>query len=40
VQGILLPPGSFRFLLYNNSGVAFSSTWLAQLRTYNVSLNS
>jgi hypothetical protein len=40
VQGILLPPGSFRFLIYNASGIAFGTTWLAQYRTYDVNLNS
>lgn len=43
VQGILIPPGSFRFALYNNSGAALSSTagnCIAKYRTYNLNLNN
>jgi hypothetical protein len=43
VQGILIPPGSFRFALYNNSGAALSSTagnCIVKYRTYNLLLNN
>jgi hypothetical protein len=43
VQGILIPPGSFRFALYNNSGASLSSTasnCIAKYRTYNLTLNN
>lgn len=43
IQGILLPPGSFRFALYNNSGAALSSTagnCIVKYRTYNLQLNN
>jgi hypothetical protein len=42
-QGILIPPGSFRFALYNATGVALSSTstnCVVKYRTYNLNLNS
>jgi hypothetical protein len=43
VQGILIPPGSFRFALYNNSGAALSATAgnnIVKYRTYNLNLNN
>jgi hypothetical protein len=43
VQGILIPPGSFRFALYNNSGAALSATGVNNIvmyRTYNLTLNN
>jgi hypothetical protein len=43
VQGILIPPGSFRFALYNNSGAALSATagnCIVKYRTYNLTLNN
>jgi len=40
-QGILLPPGSFRAALQNNSGFSFTSgTQTVKYRTYNINLNS
>lgn len=43
IQGILIPPGSFRFALYNNSGAALSSTagnCIVKYRTYGLNLNN
>ena len=43
IQGILIPPGSFRFALYNNSGAALSATAannVVMYRTYNLNLNN
>jgi hypothetical protein len=43
VQGIVIPPGSFRFALYNGSGAAFSATagnCIVKYRTYNMQLNN
>src|SRR5271155_3448668 len=43
IQGILIPPGSFRFALYNNSGAALSATstnCIVKYRTYNLLLNN
>lgn len=41
IQGIQLPPGSFRFALQNNSGFSFTSgTQVAKYRTYNMNLNA
>jgi hypothetical protein len=43
VQGIVIPPGSFRFALYNSSGAALSSTagnCIVKYRTYNMQLNN
>jgi hypothetical protein len=43
LQGIVIPPGSFRFALYNNSGGALSSTagnCIVKYRTYNLNLNN
>jgi hypothetical protein len=43
VQGIVIPPGSFRFALYNGSGAALSSTagnCIVKYRTYNMQLNN
>jgi hypothetical protein len=35
-RGIILPPGTFKFLIYNQIGVAFASSGnTAQYRTYN-----
>ena len=42
-QGIIIPPGSFRFVLLNNTGVALSATAannIAQYRCYNQNLNN
>jgi hypothetical protein len=39
----VIPPGSFRFALYNNSGAALSATagnCIVKYRTYNVNLNN
>jgi hypothetical protein len=39
VRGIIMPPGKFKFLLYNQGGVAFSSSGNVCLyRTYNRSV--
>lgn len=39
--GVLLPPGSFRLALQNNSGFAFTSgTQTVRYRTYNINLNA
>lgn len=36
LRGIILPPGSFKFVLYNQGGVALAASGnLAQYRTYN-----
>lgn len=43
VQGILIPPGSFRLALYNSSGAALSATagnCVVKYRTYNLNLNN
>ncbi len=43
VQGIVIPPGSFRFALYNNSGAALHATAgnsIVKYRTYNLNLNN
>jgi hypothetical protein len=43
VPGILIPPGSFRFALYNGSGAALSATaanCIVKYRTYNLNLNN
>lgn len=41
VTGIVLPPGSFRFALQNNSGFTLTSgTQTVKYRTYNVNLNN
>lgn len=41
VTGILLPPGSFRLALQNNSGFAFSAgTQTVKYRTYNINVNN
>ncbi len=43
VQGIVIPPGSFRFALYNGSGAALSATasnCIVKYRTYNMQLNN
>lgn len=38
---IIIPPGSFRLVLQNNSGFAFTSgTQVVKYRTYNVNLNA
>jgi hypothetical protein len=38
VTGIILPPGTFKFLVYNQSGVALASTNVFKYRTYNRSV--
>lgn len=43
IQGIVIPPGSFRFAFNNGSGVALSATGancVVKYRTYNLNLNS
>lgn len=43
VQGILIPPGSFRLALTNSSGAALSATagnCVVKYRTYNLNLNN
>lgn len=43
VQGIIIPPGSFKFAVQNNSGFSFTSTAAQQnvlYRTYNTNLNN
>lgn len=43
VQGIVIPPGSFRFALYNSSSVALSSAAAnnnVKYRTYNINGNN
>jgi len=43
VQGILIPPGSFRLAFYNNSGAALSATagnCIVKYRTYNLQSNN
>lgn len=41
VQGIILPPGSFRFAIQQNSGFTLTSgTQTVKYRTYNINLNS
>lgn len=41
VTGIIIPPGSFRLALQNNSGFALTSgTQVVKMRTYNMNLNS
>jgi hypothetical protein len=43
IQGIVIPPGSFRFALYNGSGAALSATSTncnVHYRTYNMQLNN
>lgn len=40
-QQIIIPPGSFRLALQNNSGFAFSAgTQTVKYRTYNINLNN
>jgi hypothetical protein len=42
-QGILIPPGTFNFALYNGTGIALSSTGsncIVKYRTYNLNLNN
>jgi len=40
-QGIVIPPGSFRFAIQNNSGFTLTSNvTVIKYRTYNLSLNS
>jgi hypothetical protein len=42
-QGLVIPPGSFRFALYNGSGAALSATAAncnVHYRTYNMNLNN
>lgn len=43
IQGIVIPPGSFRLALYNSSGAALSGTagnCIVKYRTYNLNLNN
>ncbi len=43
IQGAVIPPGSFRFALYNNSGAALHATAgnsVVRYRTYNLNLNA
>ena len=41
VQGIIIPPGSFRLAIQNNSGFSLTSgTQTVKYRTYNINLNS
>jgi hypothetical protein len=43
IQGILIPPGSFRFALYNRSGAGLSVTagnCIVKYRTYDQNLNN
>jgi hypothetical protein len=43
IQAVVIPPGSFRFALYNNSGAALSATasnCIVKYRTYNLNLNN
>lgn len=41
VTGIIIPPGSFRFAMQNNSGFALTAgTQTVKYRTYNTNLNS
>jgi hypothetical protein len=39
-QQIIIPPGSFRLGLQNNSGFTFSGTQNVKYRTYNLNLNN
>jgi hypothetical protein len=42
-QGIVIPPGSFRFALFNGSGAALSASagnCIVKYRTYNMNLNN
>jgi len=38
ITGIIMPPGTFKFLVYNQSGVALASTNVFKYRTYNRSV--
>jgi hypothetical protein len=38
LRGILLPPGKFSFVLYNQGGVTLNATNVCQYRTYNRSV--
>jgi hypothetical protein len=41
LQGIIIPPGSFRVAMQNNSGFALTSgTQTVKYRTYNINLNN
>lgn len=41
VTGIIIPPGSFRFAIQNNSGFTLTSgTQTVKYRTYNINLNA
>jgi hypothetical protein len=42
-QGLIIPPGTFNFALYNGTGLALSSTGsncIVKYRTYNLQLNN
>ena len=38
VRGIILPPGQFKWLVYNQSGASLASTNIFKYRTYNRSI--
>lgn len=38
ISRILIPPGTFKFLVYNQSGVAFAASNTCKYRTYNRSI--
>lgn len=38
VRGIVIPPGTFRFLVFNQSGAALANTNVFKYRTYNRSI--
>jgi hypothetical protein len=41
IQGIIIPPGSFRVAMQNSSGFSFTSgTQTVKYRTYNINLNN
>ena len=40
VQQVIIPPGSFKLAIQNNSGFTFSGTQTCMYRTYNLNLNS
>lgn len=39
-QGMVIPPGSFRVAVQNNSGFSLSGTQTVKYRTYNINLNN
>jgi hypothetical protein len=40
VQQVIIPPGTFKVALQNNSGFTFSGTQTCMYRTYNLNLNN